>query len=138
MLIWKREGGYSRDLRLANPEAFDKEKYTRLLYDFETSAGSVNHRLLASLKELGTDPENAVLTCRSGSFRAGYLGLNRWCVTRGTKFQKGVWAACALWTFLFGEHTPTRLAEAPPGGSGDPVLNIRVWEEWYKHISRNT
>mgnify|MGYP001329327664 CR=1 FL=1 len=131
MLIYERVSETSRSLRLTNPESLDKAEYKRLLSRFEGAAGNPNKKLVANLRKFGDDPENANLPC-DGDLRAGYVGLNRWCLTDAPKFESGRIPAEKLWKFLFNEF-PTTLAGAP--GSGSLVLREGAWNDWYERVS---
>jgi hypothetical protein len=136
MLNWQ-VNKFSKDLNLVNPEDFDKEKFRELLSNFKNSAKKIDQDLLACLQSLGDNPESAIFYFEIGrNLRAGYIGLNRWCMTEGSAFQKGASAASEIWKFLFNEY-PTKLADPPPppGKRGEPVVDEKALAEWLKRIS---
>jgi len=134
ILIWQRISDDSKDLRIANPEQFDKRAYTLLLRDFANAAQRLNSRLHQTLTQLQDDPANVVLV-GEGDSRVGYLGLNRWCLTKSRRDLKGVEPAQKLWSFLFDEKEPTHLAELANGKTGMIEVSENAWNEWYEKVS---
>ena len=132
---WKRISDNSRDLRLANPEQFNQGMYAQLVREFISAAKRMNSGLQQNLIQLQSDLTNAILK-GDGDKRAGYLGLNRWCFTQSRRDQKGVEPAQRLWSFLFGEEEPTRLAELANGKTGMIEVSEDVWSKWYEKISK--
>ena len=76
-LIWERTTPTSKDIRLLNPEDFNKEEYRRILKDFiEITGAKLGERLAHNLIRVFKSPETATLTFQAD--RLGYDGLNRW------------------------------------------------------------
>lgn len=125
MLRWERRYPGSKDIRIVNPEAFDSVEYKRRLDRFKADAFQLGQALRENLEAFGRNP-------RGGWLRAtteGYIGLNRWCITRGSQYQSGVDGARSLWKYLFGEHIP-ELASARASR-----INKAAWATWYARIS---
>jgi len=133
-LFWQRVSGDSKNLKLLNPEDFDKETYLVLLNNFKNDAWegtkhSIKKELNENLKKLERNPTSFEFTCRGN--RQGYDGLARWAAGEYKGFDVFRDSCFKLWEFLFDENPPSKFVFF---NNNRIEIDSDRWKEFYQKI----